>query len=174
MLHLVAALSVGLPDIAQLALLSADTALHAPVIELPHGLATSTSDDATPVVFMHGMGDAGLNPGMQSIARTVSTMYPRKYSVALSVADGVASILEPMDRQLVAFTRAIRSDPKLAHGFDAVGLSQGNLVVRAYIERVNDPPVRRFVSICGPMEGVGTCPNNPLYELICPFWKLDK
>jgi hypothetical protein len=55
------------------------------------------------------MGDAGQNPGMQSIARTVSTMYPHKYVVALSVADGVASILEPMDRQLAEFTRAIRS-----------------------------------------------------------------
>jgi len=123
---------------------------------------------------MHGMGDAGPNPGMQSLARSVSEMYPQKYSIAVSVADGLASILEPMDRQLLEFAKAVRADPKLAKGFDAVGLSQGNLLVRAYIERINDPPVRRFVSICGPHAGIGTCPANPVYQLICPIWKLDK
>lgn len=165
----------GAFDDGELALLARDPSLHAPVVELGAGsLAPSPSDDATPVVFMHGMGDSGGNPGMQSLARTVSAAYPLKYAVALSVADGVASILEPMDRQVAEFAAAVRADPRLLGGFDAVGLSQGNLVVRAYIERVNSPPVRRFVSVCGPMEGIGTCPSNPLYQLICPAWKLDK
>jgi palmitoyl-protein thioesterase len=170
-------LAVGL-DVEQLTdIMTRDGSLKAPVVELVRdrlNAAALGSADTTPVVFMHGMGDAGPNPGMQSLARTVTELYPGKYSVALSVADGIASILEPMDRQLAEFTAAIRADPKLQNGFDAVGLSQGNLVVRAYIERVNCPPVRRFVSICGPMEGVGTCPSNPLYELVCPIWKLDK
>lgn len=150
---------------------------HAPVVELLREhvpLSATLSEDATPVVLMHGMGDAGANPGMQSLARTISELYPAKHAVALSVADGLASILEPMDQQLAEFTRAVQADPKLRDGFDAVGLSQGSLIVRAYIQRVNSPPVRRFVSVCGPMEGVGTCPANPLYEAICPLWKLDK
>jgi palmitoyl-protein thioesterase len=154
-----------------------EASLHAPIVELVRAhvpLSAVHSEDATPVVLMHGMGDAGDNPGMQSLAATISELYPAKYAVALSVAGGLASILEPMDQQLAEFTRAVQSDPKLRAGFDAVGLSQGNLLVRAYIERVNAPPVRRFVSICGPMEGVGTCPVNPLYEAICPLWKLDK
>lgn len=152
------------------------TAFHAPVLSLSRvrALTGALSGDDHPVVFMHGMGDAGANPGMQSLAKTVSEAYPGKYAVALDVADGLASILEPLDRQLHEFVRAVRSDARLSSGFDAVGLSQGNLLVRAYIERVNEPPVRRFVSICGPMEGIGTCPDNPLYQLVCPIWKLDK
>lgn len=167
-------LAAGRLDLEKLASLASDPALHAPTLVLPLGVGASDSPDDTPVVFMHGMGDDGGNPGMQSLAKTVTARYPRKYAVALRVADGMASILEPMDRQLAEFVAAVRADPRLAHGFDAVGLSQGNLIVRAYVERVNDPPVRRLVSVCGPQEGIGTCPNNPVYELICPLWKLDK
>ncbi|KAJ1616186.1 hypothetical protein T492DRAFT_851002 [Pavlovales sp. CCMP2436] len=35
-------------------------------------------------------------------------------------------------KQLLEFAKAVRADPKLAKGFDAVGLSQGNLLVRAF------------------------------------------
>ena len=43
----------------------------------------------------------------------------------------------------------------------------------AYIALVNDPPVYNFVSICGPLEGEATCPDNLAFDLICPIWKLD-
>ena len=74
-----------------------------------------------------------------------------------------AKILEletKLDKQLEEFTAEVRADPLLKGGFPAVGLSQGNLVLRAYIERVNDPPVRQFISVCGPNTGVATCPDN--------------
>ncbi len=36
-----------------------------------------------PVVLMHGLGDAGSNPGMQSLAQSVMTRYPGIYAVRL-------------------------------------------------------------------------------------------
>jgi palmitoyl-protein thioesterase len=144
---------------------------HAPEVELlsePEANATTY----TPVVFLHGMGDAGSNPGMQSLCKTASTKYPGMYSVCSNVANGLSSIMTVLDKQLDEFTQSIRADPKLANGFNAVGLSQGNLVIRAYIERVNNPPVKKYVSICGPHSGVGTCPDNLLFRLVCPIWKL--
>ena len=78
-----------------------------------------------------------------------------------------------MPEQLAQFTAEVRSHPELARGFNAVGLSQGNVLVQAYIALVNDPPVHNFVSICGPLEGEATCPSNIMFDLICPVWKLD-
>lgn len=72
------------------------------------------------------------------------------------------------------FKDEVQKDSKLKDGFNAVGLSQGNLVIRGYIQKYNNPPVKTFVSVCGPMDGVGTCPKNILYEAICPLWKLFK
>ena len=46
----------------------------------------------TPVVFMHGMGDSGSNPGMKSLCASAPSKYPGMYSVCANVANGAASI----------------------------------------------------------------------------------
>lgn len=86
----------------------------------------------------------------------------------------MSSITNKLDTQVESFKKAVTSDPKLKDGFNAVGLSQGNLVVRGYIQKYNNPPVKNFISICGPHGGIGTCPNNILYKMVCPLWKLFK
>ena len=119
------------------------------------------------------MGDSGTNPGMKSICATVPNKYPGQYVLCSTTADGTSSIFTSMEKQLEEFTTEIRSHPELAKGFDAVGLSQGNYLIEAYISLVNDPPVKNFISICGPLEGEASCPENIAFELICPIWKLD-
>jgi len=145
---------------------------RAPIVSV-----TRPSDEESagniPVVFMHGMGDSGSNRGMKSICKSVTKKYPGTYSKCSNVANGMTSITQTLEKQLEEFVKDIRSDSQLANGFNAVGLSQGNVLLKAYITRYNDPPVHRFVSICGPLEGVGTCPKNILYQAVCPLWKLD-
>lgn len=145
---------------------------HAPVLKLLSE-PVQAETNYPPVVFLHGMGDSGTNPGMKSICKTASDKYPGLYSVCSTVADGMSSISTRLDKQIEEFVESVRADPKLANGFTAVGLSQGNLVIRGYIERINDPPVHKFISICGPHGGEGSCPANLLYQAICPIWKLD-
>lgn len=144
---------------------------HTNIVASPYH---SADNPAPPVVFMHGMGDSGSNRGMKSICASVTKKYPGTYSKCLTVADGSASIFTVLDKQLDELVAAIRSDPQLANGFNAVGLSQGNVLLKSYIVRYNDPPVRKFISMCGPLEGVGTCPKNILYQAVCPLWKLDE
>ncbi len=86
---------------------------------------------------------------MQSLAQSVMAKYPGSYAVAFDVADGLDSFLVPMQEQVDQFAQAVWADPNLKNGFNAVGLSQGGLVVRAYIQQYNNPPVFNFVSICG-------------------------
>ncbi len=102
-----------------------------------------------PVVLMHGLGDAGSNPGMQSLAQSVMAKYPGLYAVAVDVADSIDSFLEPVQQQVDEFAKVVASDPKLAGGFNVVGLSQGGLIIRAYVQQYNNPPVFNLVSICG-------------------------
>lgn len=118
------------------------------------------------------MGDSGSNPGMKSICATVPKKYPGMYTVCSNVADGAASIATRLDKQIEEFRKSIVKDPKLASGFNAVGLSQGNLVIRGYIQKYNSPPVKKFITICGPQAGEGSCPDNILYKAVCPLWKL--
>jgi hypothetical protein len=44
-----------------------------------------------PVVLMHGLGDAGSNPGMQSLAQSVMTKYPGSYAVGQGGGGGWGS-----------------------------------------------------------------------------------
>jgi len=119
-----------------------------------------------PVVLMHGLGDAGSNPGMQSLAQSVMAKYPGSYAVAVNVANGLDSFITPVQDQVDQFAKTVKADPKLANGFNVVGLSQGGLIVRAYVQQYNDPPVYNLVSICGVQNGVFNC---PLEVQIIPF-----
>ncbi len=148
--------------------------LWAPIIK-PIGGPALKADNATyrPAVIVHGMGDAGTNAGMKSICATVGEKYPGIFTLCSTTADGVASITTRMPEQVEQFHAEILSHPELANGFDAVGLSQGNFLIEAYVALINNPPVHNFVSICGPLEGEATCPKNIAFDLICPIWKLD-
>ena len=129
-------------------------------------------DDLVPVVFMHGMGDAGSNPGMQSLCKTASDRYPGLYVVCANVANGLSSVTKPLAEQVEEFRQMVTADARLREGFHAIGLSQGGLVLRGYLETRNDPPIKKLISVCVPHGGVGTCPPSPIYKTVCPLWKL--
>lgn len=72
-----------------------------------------------------------------------------------------------MDDQVSEFARVIQQDVRLSQGFHAVGLSQGNLLIRAYVQRYNTPKVHTFVSIHGPLAGVGALPLCHPDQMLC-------
>eukprot|EP00469_Lotharella_globosa_P008009 CAMPEP_0167785694 /NCGR_PEP_ID=MMETSP0111_2-20121227/8369_1 /TAXON_ID=91324 /ORGANISM="Lotharella globosa, Strain CCCM811" /LENGTH=323 /DNA_ID=CAMNT_0007676973 /DNA_START=51 /DNA_END=1022 /DNA_ORIENTATION=- len=148
--------------------------MWAPIIDpIGEPMLKAANKTYRPAVIVHGMGDSGTNPGMKSLCNTVSAKYPGIFTLCSTTADGAASITTKMDQQLEDLHNEILSHPELSQGFNAVGLSQGNFLIEAYVALVNDPPVHNFVSICGPLEGEATCPDNLAFKLICPLWKLD-
>lgn len=143
----------------------------APVVGAPAPAAMPRAS-YRPVVLMHGLGDAGSNPGMQSLAQSIMTKYPGSYATAVDVADGFFSFITPVRDQIDQFAAAVRADPKLANGFNVVGLSQGGIVVRGYVEIYNDPPVYNMVSICGVLNGVFDCPLEvQIIPFLCDLFK---
>lgn len=130
----------------------------------PASPAAADAADYIPTVFMHGLGDSGSNRGMKNIAKSVSSRYPGAYSVAVDVANGMSSYTHTLESQVEDFAAAVLADGNLSRGFNAVGLSQGGLIVRAYVQKHGDdasyPAVHNLVSLCGPQGGVGDCPGG--------------
>jgi palmitoyl-protein thioesterase len=151
------------------------TAIAVQIVFKP-ALATrprSKNTDATPVVQMHGMGDFANDPfGMVPLAEAISDYLGGAYVLNVQIGDNnIEDILNGfimnLDDQVDYFANVVRNDGNLTQGFNAIGYSQGNLVVRGYIERYNDPPVFNFISMHGPLSGVGSFPGCPIDRELC-------
>lgn len=115
---------------------------------------------------MHGMGDFAKDPfGMVPLANAVSAELNNTYVLNMqigsnSLEDILNGFLMNLDDQVDYFAKVIWEDPNFtADGFNAIGYSQGNLVIRGYIERYNNPPVKNFISMHGPLAGVAAFPG---------------
>mmetsp|Transcript_83059 Transcript_83059/g.240348 ORF Transcript_83059/g.240348 Transcript_83059/m.240348 type:complete len:362 (-) Transcript_83059:131-1216(-) len=178
----VAAIGVAADVVAErlahdLAVAGVGQVVRFPSVDTAAGRELSTLEESTsaPVVMMHGMGDFGNNPmGMApmrkriakatgSYVRSVELCSKPEQLEGCPVEDQSNGFLMNMDDQVEQFARVIRSDAKLSGGFNAIGFSQGNLIIRGYIHRYNSPPVRSFVSMHGVMMGVAGIPRCPLH-----------
>eukprot|EP01060_Flectonema_neradi_P008549 TRINITY_DN160_c2_g2_i1.p1 TRINITY_DN160_c2_g2~~TRINITY_DN160_c2_g2_i1.p1 ORF type:complete len:357 (+),score=95.33 TRINITY_DN160_c2_g2_i1:43-1071(+) len=140
--------------------------------ESPLAAIAPTFDDDTvfggkagtlPTVLAHGMGDSCFNPGMRSITRAVSK-HLGTYAVCPKIGDTweedeIDGFLMTMNENVDIFAQKVRADPQLQGGFNAIGLSQGNSIIRGYIQKYNDPPVSTFLSIHGTVQGVSGFPR---------------
>jgi palmitoyl-protein thioesterase len=139
----------------------------APLLPESAAAVDELDGSATPVVTAHGMGDSCFNPvSMARVTREIGA-HLKTYAKCIPTGSGLASdsasgyfsgVEEAVDR----FAEGIRKDPKLAGGFDAVGFSQGNTLIRGYIHRYNSPPVRRWLSVHGTVSGVVNVPGCEL------------
>lgn len=126
-------------------------------------LQSEFAGSALPTVTGHGMGDSCFEPGFASVTRAVAKR-TGSYAKCIPtggniITDTINGFLMNMDKSVDVFAAKIRADPKLANGFNAIGFSQGNSLIRGYIQRYNDPPVNTFISVHGTVMGVQAFPN---------------
>jgi palmitoyl-protein thioesterase len=144
-----------------------------PEVSMPTSQAGSSK---LPTVFMHGMGDSCFNPGMKSITAAVGK-HVGTYSVCIPTGPDLQSdtnngFFMTMNDNVDVFAKAIQNDTNLANGFNAVGFSQGNSVIRGYIQKYNNPPVSTFLSVHGTVVGVASFPKCNPSGLLGPACKL--
>eukprot|EP01034_Spumella_vulgaris_P023340 gene23340-29552_t len=119
------------------------------------------------------MGDFANDPhGMVPLAEAISDYLGGAYVLNVqigesNIADIMNGFLMNLNDQVDYFASVVRNDTHLVNGFNAVGYSQGNLVIRGYIEKYNNPPVFNFISVHGPLAGVGSFPGCAIEKNIC-------
>lgn len=139
-------------------------------------MVTGASAAHLPTVFMHGMGDSCFNSGMKQITEGTG-QHLGSYSVCIPTGPDLGSDTDngffmTMDKNVEVFAEAIKKDPKLAGGFNAVGFSQGNSVIRGYIQKYNEPTVSTWLSVHGTVVGVASFPKCNPSGLLGPVCKL--
>merc|ERR1711988_1710773 len=115
-------------------------------------LFDSNANNTFPTVLAHGLGDSCFNGGMKEITKDVGT-HIGTYSVCVPTGDTWLS------DTINGFAKKIAADPKLANGFNAIGFSQGNSLIRGYIHKYNDPPVLNVLHVHGTVSGVSGFPQ---------------
>ncbi|KDO35471.1 hypothetical protein SPRG_00318 [Saprolegnia parasitica CBS 223.65] len=133
------------------------------IIDVPTVYVDGPASAFFPVVMMHGMNDAGHNGHMERMRNVVSETLDGAYVTSVQIGKNVAedeynSVHLTMDEQVARFAAIVAKDPNLRKGFHGIGFSQGGLILRAYIERYNDPPVIGFLACHSPLAGIGALP----------------
>lgn len=148
--------------------------MHTPLVPPPG----EKEEACLPIVQMHGMGDFADNPAYKRLGEAVSATLTGSadscYLLTPQLGQGplediVGSFLRPLDDSIDYFAEIVRNDTEVAAAgaFNAIGYSQGNLIIRGYIEKYNDPPVHHFMSMFGPHMGVAGFPGCDMTYQFC-------
>lgn len=121
----------------------------------------SKPSDPLPLVIWHGLGDNFENEGLTEVGELAQSVHPGTYVYIIRLgedgsADRSASFFGNVTEQIQQVCDDIAADEKLASApaIDALGLSQGGVFLRGYIERCNNPPVRSLVTFGSPHNGI--------------------
>lgn len=130
------------------------------------GLARG-SNDTTPLVIWHGMGDNCCNPlSMGAMKKMVEEEVPGIYVLSLMIGKTVAQDTESgffmdVNEQVAFVCDKLAQDPKLKGGYNAMGFSQGAQFLRAVAQRCPNPPIKTLISVGGQHQGVYGLPRCP-------------
>jgi len=105
-----------------------------------------------PVVVLHGIASSKDNT--EEFATWLSFEFNQEvYNI--DIGDGIAtSLFTPMNSQLSELCKVIYDIPRLKYGFNFIGMSQGGLLARGYVERCNKYPVNNLITLVSPHGGV--------------------
>jgi len=132
-----------------------------------------------PIVLSHGMGDSCWNTNsMGSIISAIKNYTKTEVECVPTgnnqTEDTRSGYLIDLGDAIDVFAANVRTKTHLKNGFDAIGFSQGNIILRGYMQKYNDPPVNNFISVHGPLMGVSSMPHcdptkSPGCEAIAHF-----
>lgn len=118
-----------------------------------------------PTILWHGLGDRFDSPGLVALADGLRHASDGSETFVYIVrtsndpnVDQRSTLFGNMTAQLQAFADDIRKIDALKDGFNAVGLSQGGVFLRAFVERYNlaghgYPVLRTLVTMGSPCVG---------------------
>ena len=112
---------------------------------------TAYSSSSLPVVLLHGVASEAEN--MNNLGNWISEEFDIKV-FNLEIGNGIkTSIYTPLLVQLNELCQTIYAIDELKEGFNFIGMSQGGLLARGYVERCNEFPVRNLITLVSPHGG---------------------
>ena len=104
-----------------------------------------------PIVLMHGIESRAEN--LNDMAIWLETTFNKKvFNIELGDGDDYSTSTPVID-QIEQFNRVIMNITELNDGFDFIGISQGGLIGRGYVERY-DNKVNNLITLVSPHGGV--------------------
>jgi palmitoyl-protein thioesterase len=113
---------------------------------------------AYPTVLMHGV--LATKKNMDELKRLLELSFPISV-YNMEIGNGaITSAFTPMESQLQILCNEIYKIDALKDGFNFIGMSQGGLLARGYVEYCNKYPVINLITLASPNAGVFY--NSPL------------
>jgi palmitoyl-protein thioesterase len=104
-----------------------------------------------PIILMHGIESHAEN--LNEMAEWLETTFNRKvYNIELGDGDDYSTDT-PLNIQIDEFNKVILNITELDNGFDFIGISQGGLIGRGYVERYENK-VNNMITLVSPHGGV--------------------
>ncbi|KAI5969397.1 hypothetical protein CANMA_001464 [Candida margitis] len=125
----------------------------------------SPPDTYRPVVLWHGLGDNYNGTGIHSVNDLISGLYPGIFFHSIYIdedpsTDQQKSLFGDANRQVDQVCDQLRSITELAtaKSIDAIGFSQGGVLLRGLIERCSDLSFHNLITFGSPHMGVMEMP----------------
>jgi palmitoyl-protein thioesterase len=104
-----------------------------------------------PVVILHGLESS--SEKMIPLCHWINDTFSRKV-INIEIGNGEkTSLYTPLPEQLTELCNTIYNNKELEKGFDFIGISQGGLLARGYVEQCNDYPVHNLITLVSPHGG---------------------
>jgi palmitoyl-protein thioesterase len=111
----------------------------------------SASAGAVPVVVLHGLESS--SEKMVPLCEWIEETFSKKV-INIEIGDGAkTSLYTPLPNQLTELCNTIYENKALEKGFDFIGISQGGLLARGYVEQCNNYPVHNLITLVTPHGG---------------------
>ncbi|KAL9075228.1 MAG: hypothetical protein Q9157_004081 [Trypethelium eluteriae] len=135
----------------------------------------ASSPAPLPLILWHGLGDNYRADGIQDVLSLAQEINPKTFTYAIRVdddpsSDRTASFIGNTTTQIGQVCDAIASHPVLgkAPAVDALGFSQGGVLLRALVERCGDRiKVRSLVTFGSPHSGISQYQKCKPLDFLC-------
>ncbi|EGW33064.1 uncharacterized protein SPAPADRAFT_60380, partial [Spathaspora passalidarum NRRL Y-27907] len=135
-------------------------------------LNTPDKTEALPVVIWHGLGDNYNSSGINEVKEIFDTIYPGIFVYSISLADDPSadqqrSLFGDANIDVDQICQTLANITELSHGFNAIGFSQGGVLLRGLIERCSNITVHNLITFGSPHLGVSELPMCKPRDWLC-------
>jgi len=118
----------------------------------------SAKGEPTPFIIWHGINSCFEDGQLVDLKRILEDEIPGTYVYNVQIGADCAqdqwnSIIMTAINQIDHVCNHIKSDPKLANGYNGIGLSQGGLMIRGLAQRCPEVPIKGLVTYGAPSNG---------------------